>query len=219
MAPAAERRCTRRKLGVPALLPWDFEVDPNGHPPLRPFKTTAELVDGCRRIFDRIDPGIEAQFRAMAADRRLDLDSRKGKALDASQGRSRNRADPFIFMNAVGTDSDLETMLHEAGHAFHAYASRNDPLLWYRNPPLEFCEVASMGIEGAGRPVPRRVLSAGRTAAGGAGSLGRHHPVPAADGGHRRFPALGVHQPGTIAREQRRRPGPTCAAALGTADG
>ena len=50
-------------------------------------------------------------------------------------------------MNAVGTHRDVEVMLHEAGHAFHALASREIPLHAYRSAPIEFCEVASMGME------------------------------------------------------------------------
>jgi len=38
-------------------------------------------------------------------------------------------------------------MLHEAGHAFHALAARDEPLLYYRSAPMEFCEVASMSME------------------------------------------------------------------------
>jgi oligoendopeptidase F len=54
---------------------------------------------------------------------------------------------PFIFMNAVGLDDDLRTLLHEGGHAFHMLAARQDPILEYRDAPLEFCEVASMTME------------------------------------------------------------------------
>jgi oligoendopeptidase F len=50
-------------------------------------------------------------------------------------------------MNAVGVHRDVETMLHEAGHAFHALAAREQPLHAYRGAPIEFCEVASMGME------------------------------------------------------------------------
>ena len=28
--------------------------------------------------------------------------------------------EPFIFMNAAGLHRDVETMVHEAGHAFHS---------------------------------------------------------------------------------------------------
>ena len=54
---------------------------------------------------------------------------------------------PFIFMNAVGQQRDVETILHEAGHAFHALATRGEDLLAYRGAPIEFCEVASMAME------------------------------------------------------------------------
>ncbi len=50
-------------------------------------------------------------------------------------------------MNAVGVDGDLRTLLHEGGHAFHTLASRAEPLAAYREPPIEFCEVASMAME------------------------------------------------------------------------
>ena len=42
---------------------------------------------------------------------------------------------------------DVETMLHEAGHAFHALATREEDLYAYRSAPIEFCEVASMSME------------------------------------------------------------------------
>ena len=50
-------------------------------------------------------------------------------------------------MNAVGLDGDVRTLLHEGGHAFHALASRGEPLPAYRESPIEFCEVASMAME------------------------------------------------------------------------
>ena len=54
---------------------------------------------------------------------------------------------PFIFMNAIGLQRDVETILHEAGHAFHALAAREEDLRAYRHAPIEFCEVASMSME------------------------------------------------------------------------
>jgi oligoendopeptidase F len=50
-------------------------------------------------------------------------------------------------MNAAGLHKDVETMVHEAGHAFHSMFSRDEPLVEYRTSPIEFCEVASMGME------------------------------------------------------------------------
>ena len=50
-------------------------------------------------------------------------------------------------MNAVGLQRDVETLLHEAGHAFHALAAQGEDLHHYQHAPLEFCEVASMSME------------------------------------------------------------------------
>ena len=54
---------------------------------------------------------------------------------------------PFIFMNAVGTDRDVRTLLHEAGHAFHGFAVSQLPYHQQKDPPIEFAEVASMAME------------------------------------------------------------------------
>jgi oligoendopeptidase F len=50
-------------------------------------------------------------------------------------------------MNAVGLVDDVMTLLHEAGHAFHAFASHGQPLIWQRHPGSEAAELASMSME------------------------------------------------------------------------
>jgi oligoendopeptidase F len=50
-------------------------------------------------------------------------------------------------MNAVGLVDDVNTLLHEAGHAFHAFASHPLPLIWQRHPGAEAAELASMSME------------------------------------------------------------------------
>jgi len=77
----------------------------------------------------------------------LDLDNRKGKAPGGYQSTLSEARMPFIFMNAIGVQRDVETILHEAGHAFHAQATRGEDLYAYRGAPIEFCEVASMSME------------------------------------------------------------------------
>ncbi|MDR7419347.1 MAG: M3 family oligoendopeptidase [Armatimonadota bacterium] len=137
----------RQVLGLKTLRPWDLQVDPLGRPPLRPFDNAEQLVTGVEEIVRRVDPALARQFRFMRDRSLLDLESRKGKAPGGYQSTMAERRVPFIFMNAVGLDDDLRTLLHEAGHAFHMLAARQDPILEYRDAPLEFCEVASMGME------------------------------------------------------------------------
>lgn len=137
----------RAQLGVPSLKPWDMAVDPKGREPLRPFEGAAQLIDGCGRIFARVLPEFGEQFAVMRREGLLDLESRKGKAPGGYMMEYKGRRLPFIFMNAVGTHDDVQTMLHEGGHAFHVFAAANEPLAALRDPPIEFAEVASMGME------------------------------------------------------------------------
>lgn len=134
-------------LKVTPLRPWDLNVDVRNRAPLRPFEGTDQLVTKTSRLFHRMDESLGKMFDSMRSGQSLDLDSRKGKAPGGYQyNRDRIRR-PFIFMNAAGLQRDLETMVHEAGHAFHALLCAADPLLEYRSSPLEFAEVASMSME------------------------------------------------------------------------
>ncbi|MDC1142467.1 M3 family metallopeptidase, partial [Planctomycetota bacterium] len=122
-------------------------VDPDNNPPLVAFEGSRELINGCQNIFNKVDPELGKQFARMDEVGLLDLDNRKGKApggyqIDMSESRL-----PFIFMNAVGRNGDVSTLLHEGGHAFHSFATRDMPLSDLRHAPMEFCEVASMSME------------------------------------------------------------------------
>jgi len=134
-------------LGVDALRPWDLAVDIKGRPPLRPFENADELVEKTSGIFRAMDPSLGDLFELLRDGESLDLGSRKGKAPGGYQEMRDRTRKPFIFMNAAGMQGDVETMIHEAGHAFHSMLSRHDPLLHYRHAPIEFCEVASMSME------------------------------------------------------------------------
>jgi oligoendopeptidase F len=137
----------RQRLGLDVLRPWDLAVDPYRATPLRPFENVDEFVGKARRVFERVDPVLGGQFQTMIDERLLDLDSRKGKAPGGYCETLQFRGRPFIFMNAVGLVDDVMTLLHEAGHAFHAFASHRQPLIWQRHPGSEAAELASMSME------------------------------------------------------------------------
>ncbi|MEI6913950.1 MAG: M3 family oligoendopeptidase [Armatimonadota bacterium] len=137
----------KRQLEVDALRPWDLAVDPLNRPPLKPFAEVEEMVEKTDRIFSRLDAGLANGFRSMREMKLLDLDNRKGKAPGGYQSTLSEARQPFIFMNSVGLQRDVETLLHEAGHAFHAIATRQEDIFDYRHAPIEFCEVASMAME------------------------------------------------------------------------
>jgi oligoendopeptidase F len=140
----AERR---RQLGVETVCPWDLAVDPLNRPPLQPFDQVDQMVSRTQEVFARLDGDLAAGFQRMQELRLLDLANRKGKAPGGYQSTLAEARVPFIFMNAVGLQRDVETILHESGHAFHALATRDEDLYAYRSAPIEFCEVASMSME------------------------------------------------------------------------
>jgi oligoendopeptidase F len=84
----------------------------------------------------------------LRASGNLDLQSRKGKQPGGYLMPLEESRKPFIFMNAAGLQRDVETLLHEGGHAFHHLAaSAAEDVVFLRSAPMEFCEVASMSME------------------------------------------------------------------------
>ncbi len=136
-----------RKLGKNLFKPWDLDVDPEGKPALQPFKTGAEMLSGTIQMFDRIDPYFGDCLRVMDQLGHLDLDSKQGKAPGGYNYPLYEIGVPFIFMNAVGSQRDLETMVHEGGHAIHSFLSRDLSLTAFKNLPSEVAELASMSME------------------------------------------------------------------------
>ncbi len=134
-------------LTLDTLRPWDLKVDLHGRAGLAPFNGADELVERSSRLFHSMDADLGRLFDSMRTGGCLDLESRKGKAPGGYQYQRARSRRPFIFMNASGLQRDVVTMIHEAGHAFHSMLCAHDPILPYRGSPMEFAEVASMGME------------------------------------------------------------------------
>jgi len=137
----------KEQLGLDVLKPWDLSVDPFNRDPLTPFKNATELESRCHNIFEAVDPDLGEHFNIMREQKLLDLANRKGKAPGGYCTEYHHQRLPFIFMNAVGTHSDVQTMLHEGGHAFHVFESKQLPYASQREVGMEFAEVASMAME------------------------------------------------------------------------
>lgn len=149
IVPAALRSYERRRerLGLDTLRPWDLNVDPFNRLPLRPFDDASELESKTAAIFQQIDPQLGAYFDSMRQEGMLDLENRKGKAPGGYCTDYTAVRKAFIFMNAVGIHDDVQTLIHEGGHAFHVYESAQLPYHQQLEVPIEFAEVASMGME------------------------------------------------------------------------
>ena len=149
VTPAVARLMAHRRqsLGLDVLRPWDVTVDLNADEPLKPFADIDTFIDRAKNIFRRVDPELGAQFRIMADEKLLDLESRPGKAPGGYCTDLAFRGRPFIFMNAVGVPDDVQTLVHEAGHCFHDFATHSLPFTWQRRTGHEAAELASMSME------------------------------------------------------------------------
>lgn len=139
----------RRKadLGLKELKPWDTEVDVEGLAPLKPFANGEEMINKTIDLFDVIRPQYGEYLKIMKAMGHLDLESKQGKMPGGYNYPLYEIGVPFIFMNSVGSQRDLVTMVHEGGHAIHSFLSRDLELTGFKSLPSEVAELASMSME------------------------------------------------------------------------
>ena len=135
------------KLGNKSYKPWDTSVDVDGLPPLKPFEGGTELTDLSIECFNRLRPYFGECLATMKAMKHLDLESKTGKAPGGFMYPLYEIGVPFIYMNAVGSQRDLVTMVHEGGHAVHSFLSRDLSLTEFKSTPSEVAELASMAME------------------------------------------------------------------------
>lgn len=140
----AERK---EKLGFELLKPYDLSVDISGQDSLKPFNTSDELLDRSIAVFSKLRPFFGECLQTMKEMNHLDLASKKGKAPGGYNYPLYQSGYPFIFMNAVGSQRDLITMVHEGGHAIHSVLTKDLPYVTDKSVPSEVAELASMSME------------------------------------------------------------------------
>lgn len=134
-------------LKIDHLRPWDLHVDASQEAPLRPFGHVDELLEKTIACLDNIHPLFSEVLRIMRDTKRLDLESRPGKRPGGYNMPLLQSGIPFIFMNATQSVGDMRTLLHESGHAIHAYLTRNLRLSASKKVPSEVAELAAMSME------------------------------------------------------------------------
>ncbi len=137
----------KRKLGYKYYKPWDTQVDVDGLSPLKPFEGSADLITKSIECFNRLKPYFGDCLATMQEMEHLDLESKKGKAPGGFMYPLYEIGVPFIYMNAVGSQRDLVTMVHEGGHAVHSFLCRTLPITDFKSTPSEVAELASMSME------------------------------------------------------------------------
>lgn len=134
-------------MGVEQLRPWDLKVDVKNRPAIIAFKDSHDLVDKTIQMLDNTAPFAADTVRRMKAKNLLDLDSRKGKAPGGYNSGLPETRSSFMFTNQAQTARDMETAVHEAGHATHDRLASAQSLYAYQHYPMELAELASMSME------------------------------------------------------------------------
>ena len=113
----------------------------------RPISDLDGILQTARCFYRGLSQETGDFFDTMLNCGTLDVAAREGKA---GGGFCENLPDyriSFIFANFNGTQSDVETVTHEAGHAFCDWVNQYRVPAQYRTPSLEACEVHSMSME------------------------------------------------------------------------
>lgn len=136
----------KKELAIDSVRPFDTAVETDGKT-LKPFESVEELLDKAIKILYNVDPKYGINLNKMKNTGLLDLENRKGKSPGGYNYPLRELGSSFIMMNAVGVHRDIVTLLHEAGHAMHSFATRDMHLMDYKECPHESAELASMAME------------------------------------------------------------------------
>ncbi|HXB40484.1 MAG TPA: M3 family oligoendopeptidase [Bacteroidia bacterium] len=137
----------KKKLNLENYKPWDTEVDTGNNSALHPFTEAKELLEKSIDCFNVTDKYFGECLSTMQKMHHLDLESRKGKAPGGYNYPLYESGVPFIFMNAVGMQRDVVTMVHEGGHAVHAFLTKDYKINEFKSVPSEVAELASMSME------------------------------------------------------------------------
>lgn len=149
----AER--ARVRLGAERFALWD-EKFLAAQPPPRPRGDARWILDHAVSGLTELDPRLGA-FAKMMDERELtDLVARPGKAGGGYCTSFPTMGVPFVFTNFNGTSGDITVLMHEFGHAFQSFSSRDQPVVEYLWSTLEAAEVHSMSLEFLAWPLMER---------------------------------------------------------------
>ena len=146
--------------GVAALALWDEQLL-TAAPSPKPLGDATWIMERTIESFTDLDPRLGSFAQMMDQNELTDLVTRAGKAGGGYCTKFPSVGVPFIFSNFNGTKGDITVLMHELGHAFQGYSSRDKAVIDYMSPTLESAEVHSMSLEFLTWPYMERFFGAG----------------------------------------------------------
>ncbi len=144
---AKVKQAQQKRLGLDRLTLYDDLLRfPDGNSV--PQGTADDILSAGREMYHALSPETAEFVDFLYDNELLDVLSREGKAPGGYCSDFALYQAPFIFANFSGTSDDVDTLTHEAGHAFAGYrAARKNYLSAQISPTMEACEVHSMSME------------------------------------------------------------------------
>ncbi len=113
----------------------------------KPCGDDKAILKAAKKFYDELSQETSKFFNIMLDGELLDLLSTEGKQGGGYCTDLGDYGVPFIFANFNGTRDDVETVTHEAGHAFAFWLNADRIPISYISPSMEGCEVHSMSME------------------------------------------------------------------------
>lgn len=140
----SKRQCAM--LGINEMMYYDDGIFyKEGNP--KPVGTPSEIFDAGLKMYRELSPETGEFFDFMLKNGLFDALAKKGKAGGGYCTEISEYKSPFIFANFNGTFDDINTLTHEAGHAFQSYLARDNYPPENRIGTMETAEIDSMSME------------------------------------------------------------------------
>ena len=149
LVPVADgiHRAQAERLGVPYPLSFADNALLFRSGNAKPAGSAEDIMAAADRFYDALSPETGEFFRVMRSYELMDLLAKEGKQGGGYCTSLHDYGVPFIFANFNGTRDDVETVTHEAGHAFADWINRDRIPISTIWPGMEGCEVHSMSME------------------------------------------------------------------------
>ena len=136
----------KKRLGIEELKYYDDDVEYPGWN-MEPETDYDETIEAASKMYHELSKETGEFFDFMVENGFMDLETKESKGFGGYCTYIPEIKAPFIFSNFNKTFDDVDTLTHEAGHAFQLYMSRDIDMPEINFPTLDCCEIHSMSME------------------------------------------------------------------------
>lgn len=138
-----QKKC---RLEIDELKYYDDDIEYPGWN-MEPVTDYEETLGAASKMYHELSKETGEFFDFMIKNEFMDLETKESKGFGGYCTYIPEIKAPFIFSNFNKTFDDVDTLTHEAGHAFQLYMSKDIDMPEINFPTLDCCEIHSMSME------------------------------------------------------------------------